>query len=307
LRPEIKIKLGDMMKIGLVGTGRLGGGIVERLLSVGHEVFIWNRSPDKASHLVELGATLMASPAKVADSAEIILSVLTDAEAIDATYSGANGILSANLKGKACIEMSTVRPETQIALAAKVIAAGGEFVECPVSGTVMPAKEGTLFGLVGGDALSVEKVLPLLRQMCRRIEHVGAVGSGSSLKLAINLPLLVYWEALAEAVALTQPIGLDPERLFDILADTSGAPNALKARGPKIAGALKSGKAGATFFNIDSVRKDLRTMVEEGKSLGYTLPVTQAALASYDRSSEAGYGACDGSELVTSWLAIANK
>jgi 3-hydroxyisobutyrate dehydrogenase len=143
--------------------------------------------------------------------------------------------------------------------------------------------------------------------MCRRIEHVGVVGSGSSLKLAINLPLLVYWEALAEAIALTQPIGLDPERLLDILADTSGAPKALKARGPKIAAALKSGKAGATFFNIDSVRKDLRTMVEEGKSLGYTLSVTQAALASYDRSSEAGYGACDGSELVTSWLAIAKK
>ncbi|WP_082784147.1 NAD(P)-dependent oxidoreductase [Polynucleobacter sinensis] len=296
-----------MMKIGLIGTGRLGGGIVERLINVGHDVFIWNRSPEKTLHLVELGATLMASPAQVVEAAEIILSVLTDAQAIEAAYSGPNGVLSASLRGKVCIEMSTVRPETQIALAAKVISAGGEFVECPVGGSVMPAKEGALLGLVGGEASSVEQVLPLLRQMCRRVEHVGAVGSGSSLKLAINLPLLVYWESLSEAIALAEPIGIDPERLLDILADTSGAPNVMKARAPKIAAALKSGKPGATFFNIDSIRKDLQTMIEEGKSLGYSLPVAQAALSSFDRSSAAGYGASDGSELVTSWLAIAKK
>ena len=295
------------MKIGLIGTGRLGGGMVERLINVGHDVYIWNRSPEKAQPLVKLGATLMASPAMVAEKAEITLSVLTDASAIDAAYSGPNGILSANLKGRVLIEMSTVRPETQIALSAKVIAAGGEFVECPVGGTVGPAKEGTLLGLVGGEDLSVKKVLPLLQQMCRRVEHVGPVGSGSSLKLAINLPLLVYWESLSEAIALAERIGLDPERLLDILSDTSGAPNAMKARAPKIAAALKSGQAGATFFNIDSIRKDLRTMVEEGKSLGYSLPVAQAALSSYDRSSEAGFGDCDGSELVTSWLSIAKK
>lgn len=295
------------MKIGLIGTGRLGGGMVERLINVGHDVYIWNRSPEKAQPLVKLGATLMASPAMVAEVAEITLSVLTDASAIDAAYSGPNGILSANLKGRVLIEMSTVRPETQIALAAKVIAAGGEFVECPVGGTVGPAKEGTLLGLVGGEDLSVKKVMPLLQQMCRRVEHVGPVGSGSSLKLAINLPLLVYWESLSEAIALAERIGLDPERLLDILSDTSGAPNAMKARAPKIAAALKSGQAGATFFNIDSIRKDLRTMVEEGASLGYSLPVAQAALSSYDRSSEAGFGDCDGSELVTSWLAIAKK
>jgi 3-hydroxyisobutyrate dehydrogenase len=295
------------MKIGLIGTGRLGGGMVERLINVGHDVYIWNRSLEKAQPLVKLGATLMASPAMVAEKAEITLSVLTDAGAIDAAYSGPNGILSANLKGRVLIEMSTVRPETQIALSAKVIAAGGEFVECPVGGTVGPAREGTLLGLVGGEDLSVKKVLPLLQQMCRRVEHVGPVGSGSSLKLAINLPLLVYWESLSEAIALAERIGLDPERLLDILSDTSGAPNAMKARAPKIAAALKSGQAGATFFNIDSIRKDLRTMVEEGKSLGYSLPVAQAALSSYDRSSEAGFGDCDGSELVTSWLSIAKK
>lgn len=295
------------MKIGLIGTGRLGGGMVERLLNVGHEVFIWNRSPEKAGHLVDLGAHLMPSPTKVVEASDITLTVLTDADAINAVYSGQNGILSADLSGKVCIEMSTVRPQTQIALAAKVIAAGGEFIECPVGGSVMPAKEGSLLGLVGGKDSSVAKVLPLLKQMCRRVEHVGPVGSGSSLKLAINLPLLVYWESLSEAIALTQTIGIDPERLLDILSDTSGAPNVMKARAPKIAAALKSGQPGATFFNIDSIRKDLRTMIEEGKNLGYSLPVAQAALSSYDRSSDAGYGACDGSELVTSWLTIAKN
>ena len=118
--------------------------------------------------------------------------------------------------------------------------------------------------------------------MCRRVEHVGAVGAGASMKLAINLPLLVYWQALGEALLLCKPLGLDPARLMDIFADTSGAPNVLKVRGPAIAAALAGKDTGAITFDIDSIRKDLQTMIEEAQALGGTLPVTARALECFD-------------------------
>ncbi len=124
--------------------------------------------------------------------------------------------------------------------------------------------------------------------MCRRVEHVGPVGAGASMKLAINLPLLVYWQALGEALLLCKPLGLDPARVMDILADTSGAPSVLKVRGPVIAAALSGKDTGTITFDIDSLRKDLQTMIEEAQSLGGTLPVTASALAMLRRSLARG-------------------
>jgi 3-hydroxyisobutyrate dehydrogenase len=118
--------------------------------------------------------------------------------------------LKGDIQGKLFIEMSTVRPQTEKQLAAKARALGAAFIDCPVGGTVGPAREGKLLGFVGGDADDVARARPLLEQMCRRVEHVGPVGSGASMKLAINLPLLVYWQALGEALLLCKPLGLDP-------------------------------------------------------------------------------------------------
>src|SRR5438034_622573 len=105
--------------------------------------------------------------------------------------------------------------------------------------TVGPAREGKLFGFVGGDEGDVARAKPLLDQLCRRVEHVGPIGAGASMKLAINLPLLVYYQALGEALSLCRPLGLDPARLMDIFADPSGGPNKLKLRWPLTAAALQ--------------------------------------------------------------------
>ena len=104
--------------------------------------------------------------------------------------------------------MSTVRPETEKALAAEVGAKGAALIECPVGGTVGPAMEGKLFGFVGGEASDVERARPILDDLCRRVEHVGAVGAGASVKLAINLPLLVYYQALGEALSLCRAVAI---------------------------------------------------------------------------------------------------
>lgn len=290
------------MKIGVLGTGRMGSAMAERLLDSGHALTIWNRSAEKTAALVTRGAVGVATPAEVVAASEFVLSVLTDAAAIEGTYGGASGALSGPLEGRLFIEMSTVRPATPIALAQRVRAAGGAMIECPVGGTVGPARDGKLLGLVGGEAADVERARPLLAQMCRRVEHVGPVGAGASMKLAINLPLLVYWQALGEALALAAPAGLEPARLIDIMADTSGAPALMKFRGAAVASALSGADLGAAHFNIDSIRKDLRTMLEEGHALGRELPTAAAALGSFDAAASQGMGQRDGAELAAWWL-----
>jgi 3-hydroxyisobutyrate dehydrogenase len=290
------------LKIGIAGTGRMGAAIALRLMGVGHEVNVWNRSPGKTAPLVAAGAKSYGTPRDLAAASDMILTIVTDAPAIDATYDGVHGLLSAEVKGKLFVEMSTVRPEIEEALARRVRARHAALVDCPVGGTVGPARDGKLLGFLGGDAADVARAKPVLDQLCRRVEHVGAVGSGARMKLAINLPLLVYWQALGEALLLCKSLNLDPARLVDILSDTSGGPNVLKVRGPAIAAALDGKEVAPVTFDVDSIRKDLRTMIEEARALGAALPVTERALACFDEASRDGLGPKDASTLPARFI-----
>ena len=283
----------------------MGAAMAQRLMKVGHDVTVWNRSKEKTRPLVEAGAKLAASPRELANASELVVTILTDASAIEATYRGENGLLSGDVKGRLFVEMSTVRPETEERLAADVRAKGAAIVDCPVGGTVGPALNGTLLGFVGGEASDVERAKPVLDQLCRRVEHVGPIGAGARMKLAINLPLLVYWQALGEALLLIKSLGLDPARIMDILADTSGGPNVLKARGPAVVQALNAQEVAPVTFDVDSIRKDLRTMLEEGRALGAELPVTACALAAFDEASRDGLGAKDAATLPARFIAKA--
>jgi 3-hydroxyisobutyrate dehydrogenase len=227
--------------------------------------------------------------------------MLTDEKAIDALFHGPRGLLSGSASGKLFIEMSTVRPEVEIALEARVKHKGGVLVDCPVGGTVGPARDGKLFGFVGGSDADVARVKAVLDQMCRRVEHVGPVGAGARMKLAINLPLMVYWQAFGEALALCAPLKLDPGRLISIFSETSGGPNVLKARGPAVAAALSGQDTGPVTFDVDLIRKDLRVMIAEAKALGAALPVSQCALECFDEAAEEGLGAADGAVLPARW------
>ncbi len=230
----------------------------------------------------------------------MIVTALFDAEAFGPVFDGPDGLL-AGAAGKLFIEMSTVRPEAQIALAQAVHDAGGTHLECPVGGTTGPARAGTLLGLVGGEAAALERARPVLDALCRRVEHVGPAGAGAAMKLAINLPLLVFYQALGESLSLVKHLGLDPAWLMTLYADTSGGANVLKNRGPAIAGTLAGTAPPAVTFDIDSIRKDLRTMLAEGAARGFSLPVAAEALAAFDRAGAAGWGARDGTWLPAFW------
>jgi 3-hydroxyisobutyrate dehydrogenase len=282
------------MKIGIAGMGRMGSAIASRLAGVGHEIMVWNRSADKAK---ATGFRVADTAAALARSCETVVSILADAAAVESVYAA---MLEGDLKGKLFVEMSTVRPPVSRGLHSRVKGRGGAFIECPVGGTIGPAKEGKLFGFVGGEPADVARARPLLEQMCRRVEHVGPVGAGSSMKLAINLPLIVYWQALGEAISLVKDLGLEPQRLMDILADTSGAPSMLKNRAPAVAAAL-AGKDNPVTVNIDTLKKDLGEMVAEAHSRGFSAPLTERALECFTRASRAGLGAKDCTSLPVSW------
>ena len=273
------------MKVGVAGTGRMGAAIAGRLGAAGHDVAAWNRTASKAQ---ALGFAVCESPAALARRSEGVITMLADGAAVGAVYAQ-----FPEVKGKLFIDMSTVRPAVSQEVSRQVKAKGGSFVECPVGGSIGPAREGKLFGFAGGEAADVDRARPLLSQLCRRVEHVGPVGAGASVKLAINLPLLVYYQALGEALSLVRNLKLQPERIMDIVSDTSGAPAMLKNRAPQIAAVLAGKEPPPPSVDVDTIRKDLREMLEEARSLGVELPLVAAALACYDRAAQAGLGAKD--------------
>ncbi len=285
------------MRIGFAGTGRMAAAMAERLLKFGHEVTVWNRTPAKTAPLAALGAKVAGSPAAVASASDLIMTILTDGPAIEAMYHGNNGLLQGEVIGKLFVEMSTVRPEVERKLEPAIRAKGAFMIDCPVGGTVGPALAGKLMGFAGGEAIQLERARPVLDQLCRRLEHCGPVGAGATMKLAINLPLSIYWQAFGEALALCKPLGIPAERLVNIFADTSGGPNVLNSRGPAFAGALNGTAPTPVTFDIDSIRKDMRMMIEEGASLGNDLPLTRKTLEVFDQASlgsnGGGIGAAD--------------
>jgi 3-hydroxyisobutyrate dehydrogenase len=289
------------MRVGVAGIGRMGAGIAAHLIEVGHNVAVWNRTPDKTKPLADAGAKVAKTPAELAAQSEAIVTILTNSEALAAVYEHPNGLLATDVKGKLFVEMSTVQPHEEVALAEKVRAKGGIFVECPVGGTVGPARQGKLLGVAGASKEDFALAKPLLDQMCRRVELVGPVGAGASMKLALNLPLMIYYQALAEAYLLCRHLNLDNKWLMEFLSDTSGGPNVLKNRGPAIAATLEGKDPGPLTFDIDLVCKDLRTMIAEAKARGATLPLAERTLAIYDDAAREGWGKRDGSWLPAYW------
>ena len=289
------------MKVGVCGTGRMGSSIAQRLLAVGHEVSVWNRNRAKTEPLVEAGARLFATPAALIDGCEAVIVMLLNDAASEAVYRGPDGILQAKLAGKLVVDMSTVRPHTMRTLGAAVTERDAAFVESPVGGSTGPAREGKLFALVGGEKADVARAMPILDKLCRRIEHVGPLGSGATLKLAINLPLLVYWQALGESLTICKPLNLPADRLIDILSDTAGTPTAMKGRGAVIAKVLGGQPLGEPAFGLSAAKKDLATAVQFAASLHAELPVAASALTCFEEAEAAGLGEADATAASTRW------
>jgi 3-hydroxyisobutyrate dehydrogenase len=295
------------MKIGIAGIGKMGQAIGGRLLGLGHTLHVWNRTEARAQPLLSAGALWAANPQALAEQVDVVISLLTNEDAIESVYFGEHGLTRGPVAGKVFVEMSTVKPAKQQEMAPRVEALGAGYLECPVSGSVGPAKEGKLIGFVGGSAATLDKVHALLSQICRRVEPVGMHGAGAMMKLAVNLPLMVYWQTLSEALSLIEPLGVDPQRVVDILSDSSGGPNMLKVRGGMIAQALAGEKNDMVTVNLATMRKDVKTMLAQGASLQRAMPLTTLALESFERAASDGMDAADCSHYPVWWLQHGSK
>ena len=289
------------MKIGLVGLGRMGRAIYGRLSDNGCEVTAWDHDQGAMKAAAERQVRLADNPRAVAAAGDVVISIITEDHGVRNVFRGTDGFLSGDVKGKLFIEMSTVPPSVPVLLAEKVRAKGAALVECPVGGSTGPARQGKLLGLMGATPEDAARAKPILDQLCRRIEHAGPVGSGAVLKFTVNMPLMIYWQALGEALALCRSLNLEPERLMDMLSETSGAATVLKVRAGGIASMLKGGDGGPVTFNVDGAIKDLRAMLAEGKQQGVELPLVEKTLACYEEAQRNVSGDAEVSAVSVYW------
>lgn len=281
------------MVTGIVGIGNMGRPMALHLSEVGETLALWNRSGAKAQGIA--GSTVMDTPRAVVEAADITMSVLANDDALEAAYHGPGGMLEADLSGKTIVEFCTTAPETVIALEQAVEARGGMFLECPVSGNVVPARSGQLMGLAGGKQAAFDSAQPLLAKLTRRLEHLGPTGSGAAMKLAVNLPLMVYWSALGEAVGLAMAKGVDPALALDVLVDSSGAIGAAKKRVPPILNMLVDQDPGDVSFSLKNAIKDMKLMEDLAVRSGGPSGVIAATLAKAQVAEAAGWSEYDNS------------
>ena len=291
------------MKIGIAGTGRMGTAIARRLLEVGHEVRVWNRTVDNARDARDAGARWTPTLAELVNDSEVVITFLFDNAAVERVYLGADGLLTGRVEGRLFIDMSTVTPGTHARIASALVSRNVGFLECPVSGSIPTARSGALVGFAGGEAREFARARALLGQLCRRVEHVGPLGAGARMKLAANLLLTVFWQALGESLLLVQASASDAARALDLLADSNIGAGILHMRAPEILAAMNGDASGAATFDVDTMRKDLRYMAQEAAADGSALPLANRTLECFDRASREGGGDVDGVAYPAYWIA----
>jgi len=221
-----------MTTIGVVGLGAMGGRIAGRLHSHGYDVYGTNRTRSKAEALIEEGLLWRDSPREVAEEADVVFSMVTDDDALEAVTAGPEGIVAGLAPGHIYVDMSTVSPQTSNQLFERVAARGASMLAAPVSGSIAAAEEGSLAIIVGGDAVAFERVGPILRQLGSTVTFVGDNGQALMLKLATNIILAVQVLAFSEGVLLADQSGIEPDVALDVLTRSAMGSPMLQLRSP---------------------------------------------------------------------------
>ena len=284
-----------MKKISFLGLGKMGSVMAPLFIEAGHQLTVFNRNKDKTEALREQGAMIASNPAEASQASEYVFTMLSDDAAVESVFLSEQGLLSIDVKDKLFIDMSTLKPNTVKMLAKKVSDASAYFIDAPVSGTVAPAAKGQLMFFCGGASEQIERARPLLDILSRRIIHAGDIGSGSLLKLVVNLPLAIYWQALAEAVSLGSSGDLSDEIMLDAIADSSAALAVLKMKIP-----VMLGEDLPVAFDMNSMVKDLNSILVTADESGLRLPTTTSALNVYIKAiEEAGMGQDDAVKVLS--------
>ena len=262
------------MKIGFVGLGDMGMGIVPRLLAGGHCVTGWNRTKSKAEPLFKLGMEWADTPREVAADSEIVFSIVTDSNAVRVVALGDTGIIAGLKKGGIYLDMSTIAPEESRAIAAEFAKAGLTMLDAPISGSTVTLAQGKASVMVGGDKAAFERVQPVLLAIGPKVSYIGGNGLAVQMKLAINLVLMVEVIAFGEGVALAEKGGVAREVAVDAMLKSVVASPVLAYRGPFI---LEGGMPEAPLANVNLQQKDMVLVLELGRKMGVPVPLAAAA------------------------------
>ncbi len=258
-----------MATLGFIGLGVMGSRVVKRLLNAGHTVTGYNRTKSKAQWLIDAGMRWGDTPRAVAETADVVFSMVTDTGALRAIALGENGVCAGLSRGKIYVEMSTVNPAVSRELAAQVSANGAQMLDAPVSGSVITLEQGNLSIMVGGDAATFEKIKPILLAIGPKVTHVGANGLAVSMKIATNLSLAVQMLAFSEGVLIAEKAGIPRAIAVAVLLNSVIASPMVKYRGPFV---LKL--PDQAWFDVNMMQKDLNLALELGRQLDVPLPTT---------------------------------
>lgn len=258
-----------MANLGFVGLGVMGSRVVKRLLNAGHRVVGYNRTRSKAQWLLEAGMTWGETPRAVAQSADVIFSMVTNTSALQSVAEGADGILAGLGPGKVYVDMSTVSPAYSQSLAKQVEAKGASMLDAPVSGSVVTLEEGKLSIMVGGDQKVFEKIKPILLDIGPKATYVGQNGLAVTMKIATNLSLAVQMLAFSEGVLLAEKSGIQREVAVEVLTNSVIASPMIKYRGPFVLEMPQE-----AWFNVNMMQKDMNLALELGRQLDVPLPTT---------------------------------
>ena len=262
------------MDVGFVGLGAMGQVIVPRLMDAGHVVTGWNRSRDKAEALIASGLRWADTPREVAETSQIVFSVVTDAAAVAAVALGPDGVVSGLRPGGVFLDMSTIAPGPSRAIAAKFAEAGAHMLDTPISGSPVTVQQGNASLMVGGDAAVFERVKPVLLAIAPKLTYIGGNGLACQMKICSNLLLMVEVICFGEAVALAEKGGVKREVALDAVLKSVAASPVLGYRGPFI---LEGKMPAVPLADVSLQQKDMLLALELGRTLGSPVPLAAAA------------------------------
>lgn len=283
-----------MKRIGFIGLGLMGGPMAANFARAGYPLTVYNRSPEKCEPLKALGATVAASPAEVAQASDVVITMLSDAQAVEGVIFGADGVLAGARPGMVLIDMSTIAPEQSRSIAARLSAHGIAMLDAPVIGSTGPAAAGTLGIMVGGDEQVFQANRDVLSVMGKDLYYMGPQGSGAQMKLSMNLMVAAQLASLCEAMVMAAKAGLDLQLAGKIISDSGIASNLIIR---KVAAINNADYTPA--FPLKHLHKDLGLIIRTGDAVGAPLPVTSVIHQLYIAAKEQGHGEEDSAVLFT--------
>lgn len=289
-------------RIGFIGLGIMGRGMVHNLLNAGFEVSVWNRTIERTEPYAAAGAHVGQNPADVASRSDIIITCVSDTPDVEAVISGPDGVLEGAHQGALVVDMSTISPQVTKNLGARLKDKGVHMLDAPISGGSEGAEKGTLSIMVGGDEEQVARAMPAFEAMGKAITHVGPLGAGQAVKLVNQILVVNNMLAVSEALLFAEASGVDLEKTLAAVTQGAAGSWMLSNRGPQVI--KRDWRPG---FTIDLQQKDLRLVLEAANEMGVPMLGTSMIYQFYRTLQDNGLGLEGNHALVKALEHLSNR